>query len=113
MDEGTAGLYVRTEQRASAEQPEHLLIVTHDRYVFERWEDPAEFGERWTVSYTPPADPMEGHGLRREHAAFVATFKDAPDLIAEAIGTAEAGAHANAALAAMRERFREHRAAAR
>lgn len=41
--EGTAALYVRTERRPGRERPEHLLVTTGGRIVYEVWEDPAEF----------------------------------------------------------------------
>lgn len=30
-------LYVRTEQRAGVEHPEHLFVTTHGRMVYTRW----------------------------------------------------------------------------
>lgn len=113
IPEGRAALFVRTEQQAGAEKPEHLLVMAADRTVRTRWEDPDLFAERWTLDYTPPGDPDAAARDAVEREALAATMGETAEaVILEAEGDLDLkarGALGQAVVARLRKSFVAHR----
>lgn len=82
---GEPALYVRTEQRPGASEPEHLFVLTHGRVVYERWT--AELPEEWKLELDPGAqtraDRMAAEmlALARKYDAMARTLKAAVGLV--------------------------------
>ena len=86
--QGVPALFVRTEVRPGAGEPEHLLIVTRDRAVFEAWH-PASDGlpEPFVLVHDPDASVrlerarVEFEEIAAERRGLVAAMKHAVALM--------------------------------
>jgi len=80
-------LYVRTEARPGAKEPEHLFVHTEDRVVFQRWLPGGDVPPDWSLAIDhlaiERADRAEARArkLQAEVDALIAALREAIGLV--------------------------------
>lgn len=89
LDAGTAGLYIRTEQRPGDDEPLALVLVVQDRVVHQRWTAPSRFSAEWAVEYRSPVEQPEAKReqveLARKYAALVEAMRSVEPTVADTV----------------------------